>query len=126
LDLARLEYDIAIAQQNWQPDAAQMLKDFERAGIQPLGERILEQIRCEWRQACIAVVLNAKALQGTEIVDIAELGAKRFIDAPIAIAPLDTEFDFEPVREVFQEAIVVDKRVVDIDQEHDRGRRSGR
>ena len=65
-------------------------------------------------------MLGAKALQGSEIVAVAEFGEQILQDLPIAIAGVASVGAFEMILQILLYAVVVEQRVVDIDQEDDR------
>src|SRR6185369_5394176 len=96
LYLARLKHHVAIRHDDWKPDLTQPRDDFERAGIQPLGERVVQHIRCHMKEPRIAVVDDAETLQRAEIVRVSELAAQRLVERPVAIASRRAEFLLEP------------------------------
>ena len=65
-------------------------------------------------------MLDAKALQRSQIVAIAEFPKKVLQDSPIAIAGVTSVGAFEMVFQILLYAVVVEQRVVDVDQEDDR------
>ena len=65
-------------------------------------------------------MLDAKALQGSEIVAVAELREQILQDSPIAIAGGASVGALEMVLQILLYAVVVEQRVVDVDQEDDR------
>ena len=58
------------------------------------------------------------ALQGAQVVRIAQLGAQRFEYRPVPIPACGAEFALEMVPEVVLHAVVVEQRVVHVEQEH--------
>jgi hypothetical protein len=65
-------------------------------------------------------VLDSITLQSTEIVTIAELDEERLEDRPVPVARRRAEFTLEMALEVVLDAIVVQQRVVHVDEEDDR------
>jgi len=67
-------------------------------------------------------VLDPIALQGTEIVTIAQIGEELLEDRPVAVAAGRPKLAFEMAPEIGLDAVVVQERVVDIDEEDSRVR----
>ena len=65
-------------------------------------------------------VLDPIALQGAEVVAVAQIGEELLEDRPVAVAAGRPELAFEMASEIGLDAVVVEQRVVDIDQEDDR------
>src|SRR5438094_10509142 len=68
----------------------------------------------------IARVLYAIALERAEVVGVAELGAERLADRPVSLLPLRPDLARQVALQVGGDAVVVDERVVDVEQEDDR------
>jgi hypothetical protein len=66
----------------------------------------------------IARIGPAVVLQRAEVIGIAELGAQLLEDRPIALLPLMPDLAFEMALEVGANTVVVEQRVVDIEQEN--------
>ena len=92
------------------------------SGIQPVGERVVHEEGGHRQQLDLARVLDAVALEGAEIVAIAQLREQILQDPPIAIARGDAIGPLEMVLQVLLDAVVVEQRVVDVDEEDDRMR----
>ena len=60
-------------------------------------------------------VLDPIALQGAEVVAIAEFREQLLEDSPVAVAADGPEFAFEMTPEIGLDAVIVEQRVVDID-----------
>ena len=67
-------------------------------------------------------VLDPIALQGAEIVAVAQIGEELLEDRPVAVAASRPELAFEMAPEIGLDAVVVQERVVDIDEEDSRVR----
>ena len=63
----------------------------ERAGIDAIGERIVQQEQRDLQHVRIARTLDAVALQRAEIVGVAELGPELLEDLPVALLALGAE-----------------------------------
>ena len=70
LDLARLKDDIAIGEDDCRPPSAEMLDHVQRAGIQAIGERIVQQVGGDLQEVRIARIFGPVALQGAEIIRV--------------------------------------------------------
>ena len=87
----------------------------ERTRVQPVGERIIHQVRRHQQEPRIVHVAQPIALQRTEIIRVAELGAERLEDRPVAVAAAGAELAREMIAQIALHAIVVEQRVVAID-----------
>ena len=65
-------------------------------------------------------MFDAVALEGSDIVAIAEFREQIVQDSPIAIAGGASIGPLEMVLQVLLDSVVVEQRIVDIDQEDDR------
>ena len=119
LDLARLEHHVAVAEDHGRPPCGQPLDDVERAWIEAVRERVVQQERREHEHVGIARVLDPVALQRAQVVGVAELGAQRLEDRPVALLQHGPDRAREVTLEIGGDPIVVEQRVVDVEQEHD-------
>src|ERR1700730_5228271 len=117
LDLARLEDDVAVGQDHRPRPAAEPLKNVERSRVQPIGKRVIHQVRRHRQQMEVLGVLDPIALQGTEVIPVAQLGHQLFENCPIAVAARRSELALEMAFEIGLDAVVVEPSVVDIDKE---------
>ncbi len=67
----------------------------------------------------IARMLHPIPLQRAEVVRVTQLGAQVFEDPPVSIAALQTELACKMRAEIVLHAIVVEQRVVAVEQEYD-------
>src|SRR4029079_17696919 len=58
------------------------------------------------------------ALQRAQVVGVAQLGAQLFEDRPVPVPPCGAELALEMVSEIILHAVVVEQRVVHVQQEH--------
>ena len=65
-------------------------------------------------------MLNPVALQGTEVIPVAQFAEQLLEDRPVAIAARGPELAFEMPLEVGLNVVVIEQRVVHIDEEHGR------
>src|SRR5471030_2965719 len=115
----RLEDHVAVRQQHHRAGRRQPRQRVQCARIQALGERIVEQEGRHAQQPRVAAGLLAETLQRAEVIDIAQFGAQRFEDVPVTRAAFGAELVFQPRAQVVLDTVVVEQRVVAIDQEHD-------
>ncbi len=67
-------------------------------------------------------MFDTVALQGSEIVAIAELREQALQDPPVPITSRGTEGALEMILQVLLDPVVVEQRVVHVDEEDDRMR----
>src|SRR6516164_5958519 len=65
-------------------------------------------------------MLNPVALQGTEVISVAQFAEQLLEDRPVAIAAGGPELAFQMPLEVGLNVVVIEQRVVHIDEEHGR------
>ncbi len=95
------------------------------AGIEAVGERIVDQERGHLQKARIAdpwIPLRGgtKALQCAQIIRIAQLTAQLLEDVPVTVTAVGAEFRRQVRAQVVLHGIVVEQRIVDIQQERHR------
>ncbi len=71
-------------------------------------------------------MLHPIPLQRTQVVRVAQLPPQLFEDGPVSLLPLAADLPLEVSLEVGRDVIVVDERVVHVDQEYDRMARTHR
>src|SRR5207253_9689654 len=86
---------------------------------EPLPERVVDQEERHAQQQRIVEVLQAIALQGAEIVGVSELGAQLLEDRPVAVAAGAAELALQIGAEIGLHGVVVEERVVHVEQERD-------
>ena len=119
LDLARLEHDVAVGEDDRLAEAWRRARGVERAGKQPVGERVVDQERRHRQQVRIARVHQSVALQGAQVVGVAELGAQRLEDLEVQLGPRGADLLEQVAAEVGAHPVVVEQGVVDVEQEDD-------
>src|SRR3984893_11435822 len=90
LDLPRLEHRIAIGKDDRRAPLADVLDDIKRAGIKPVGKRIIDEPARHPQHPWIVHLFKPEPLQCTEIVRIAELLPQFFKNVPVKVAGFDT------------------------------------
>src|SRR5579884_4152232 len=123
LDLARLEDDVAVRQDNGRTAVAQPLQHLEGAREQPVGERIIDQERGHRQQLDLARMFDPVTLEGSDIVAIAQLREQILEDPPVALAGGAAKDALQMVLQILLYPIVVEQRIVHINEEDDRVRK---
>ena len=118
LDLAWLEHDVAIGQHHRRPQRVQVRDGFQDPRVEPLCEGIFQQECRHLQQVRILVQARAEYLQRTEVIGVAQLVTQRSVDRAIARALRGAEVALQARVEIDAEAVVVEQRVVDIQQEY--------
>src|SRR2546427_5376073 len=91
-DLVRLEYDVAVGEDDGRAPDLQMADHVERAWVEAVGERIVDEERGDREEVWVAGGFAPIALERAQIVRIAELGAQFLEDHPVAVLALRSPF----------------------------------
>src|SRR5437764_935129 len=83
VDLARLKHYVAIRQDHWLAPLADVLNHVQRVGIKARGKGIINQKTGDGQQAWVQRIFDPVALQGPEVIGIAEFGAHLLEKLPI-------------------------------------------
>src|SRR5215831_3244515 len=121
-DFAGLEDDISIRQDHGRAETAQPLQHLQGVRVEPLSERVVHEEGGHRQQLHLARMFDTEALEGADIVAIAQLGEQILQDSPIAGAGSDPIGLIEMVLQVLLDPVIVEQCVVDIDEEDDRMR----
>src|SRR5205823_12257711 len=97
------------------------LNRVERAGEHAIRERVVQQEERGLEQPRVARVLDAVPLQRAEVVGVAELSAQLLEDLPVALGPRLAERLDQMTFQIREDGVVVEQRVVDVQQEDRRG-----
>ena len=103
-----------------------MHEDVEGARVEALGKRIAEQEPREPQQPLLALLPFLPLLHGPEVVPVPELDEPPFLDRPVRARELVAVLRDEVGQQVVAEAVVVEERVVDVDEEDRRMERGHR
>src|SRR6476646_7392758 len=109
-----------VGQDNRRPNVVQLRQDLQRGWKQSTGERIVDEVGRHRQKLYFTGMLGAKALQGSQIVAVAKFGKEILQELPIAIAGVAPVGAFKVILQILLYAIIVEQRVVNIDQEDDR------
>ena len=118
--LPRLEDRVAVREHDGSRGAAKMCEHIERMCVQTVGERVVEEVPREIEQPRIGALLLPPLLHRPQVVPVAELDEAPFLDRPVALAGLGSVRPGEVLVEVVADPVVVEQRVVDIDEDCDR------
>src|SRR5262245_19001838 len=94
----------------------------QRTRIKAIGERVIDQPARHPQHLRTVQVLRPVALQRAEVIGISELAPQLFKNLPIPVAGGGPVCLLEVLAQMGLHAIVVDERVVDIEQEDNIGR----
>ena len=121
LGFAGLEDDVAVGEDHRRGVGLEAFEDFQGAGVEDFGERVVDQPEREGQQLHFVRVFDSVLLQCPQVVAVAERVEQAFEDRPIAVARAGAEFAFDILFDVGLNAVVVEQRVVDVDEEDDGG-----
>lgn len=96
-----------------------MLKDIKRVRIKPVGKGIIDQEARNDQQPWVSRVLDAIALQRSEVIGVTEFGTELFEQRPITVGSIKTNFALKVKFEVGNDVVVVQQCVVHVEQEDD-------
>ena len=116
-DLVRLEDDVAVREEHRPAPFVQAFDKLECAVVQPRRERVLDQPLRHAEQMRVVRISGPEALQCAQIVGVAELCAEQLELVPVALLPLAAELLGQVPAEVVGNRVVVEQRVVDVEQE---------
>src|SRR3954462_12508517 len=91
----------------------------ECARVDAFGERIVDEKRRHEEQARIVVQLEPVALQCPEVIDVPQLHAQRLEDLTVTVAARSAERLLQMILQVAEYPVVVEKRVVDVEEKGD-------
>src|SRR4026209_1887684 len=115
-DLSRLEHDIPVGEEDGSPPLFDALNHFEGIGVQPLGEWIMNQKMRDRQQMRVARVLSAVPLKSPQVIRIAQLPSQLFEDRPVSFLPLVADFALKITPQVFCYPIVVQQRIIHVEE----------
>jgi hypothetical protein len=87
--------------------------------IQTLGEWIVDQPVRHAQHVRPMDLLHAKALQGTKVIDVSQLAPQLFEDFPVPVPSGASICLFQVLLKISLHRIVVEERIINIEQEHD-------
>src|SRR6476660_1391412 len=100
-----------------------MLNDLERIGKKTLGERIIDQKIRHAKQLLGVRMFGPIPLQSTEVIRIAQFGPELLENPPIFLRSVRADFAGEVALQICSHSVVIQQRVVYVEQEDDASRR---
>jgi molybdenum cofactor cytidylyltransferase len=123
IDLKWLKNDVAVRENDRRTPLLDVLDYFQRVRKQTVGKRIVDEKMRNDQQVRGARMLSAVTLQRAEVIRVAQLGSELLKSSPILLRTLRADFIGEVPLQVCCNAVVVQERVVDVEQKDDAGRR---
>jgi hypothetical protein len=99
-----------------------VLHGVQRAGIKTVSERIIDQPARHPQHLRAMQRFDPVALQCAQVVDVSKLLPQFFKNVPVAVARGGPVCLRQMLLQIGLHAVVVDQRVVDVEQEDDTGR----
>jgi len=119
LELARLVNRVTVGKNHGEPPLAAIPDRFERGGVETAGEWIVEQVAGQSQYAWIVLQVQPQALHGAEVVGVTQCRAQLFEVSPIPRGLPGAERVSQVRIEIVVHAVVVQQRVVAIEEEND-------
>ena len=117
--LVRLKDHVAIRENYRLTELFDIIHRVEGIRKEPVGKGILEQEMRDGEQVGIAGILCPVALQGAEIIGIAELGAELLEECPVSLLPLMADLFLQMVLKVSGDTVVIEQSVINIEKKND-------
>ena len=117
LDLARLEDHVAVGEDHRRSPGVGARDHIQRLRIKTIGEWIVHEKGGHAEEARIVGMLQPVPLERAEVVGVAELRPQVLEDRPVTITIRLTEFPLQVAGQILRHPIVVQQRVVDVEQE---------
>jgi hypothetical protein len=95
-----------------------MLDRVERAREQPVREGVVHEERRHGEQVGVAPVADAVALEGAQVVGVPELPPQLLEELEVLFGGAGAHLAVEIAPEIGDNAVVVEQRVVDVEEEH--------
>src|SRR5262245_43265558 len=99
-----------------------MFHSVQSSGKKAIGERIIDQPVRHPQHIRPVHLFDSKALQCAEVIDIAQFAAQFFKDVPVPVTSGGSIGVRQVLLEMALHQIVVEKSVVDVEQEYDSSR----
>jgi hypothetical protein len=116
---AGLENNVAVAEKDGGSPGLDVLNDVERVVKKALGKRIVDEKARDGQQAQVMRILASVTLQGAQIIHVTKFCAQLFENGPVALRPFWADLALEKSPQVGDDAVVVEQRVVNVEQEND-------
>ena len=119
----RLENDVAVRENDRRTPLLDVLNHLERIGKKTLGERIVDEKIRHTQQMRGARMFSPIPLQSAEVIRIAQFGPQLLENPPIFLRSLRADFAGEVALQICCHSVVIQQRVVYVEQEDDASRR---
>lgn len=119
IDFAGLEDNVAVTENDGVTETAGVVDGIKRLGEQAVSEGIIDHEIRNCEEFVFTGALEAVPLESSEVVGIAEFRPQLLKDLPISVGGVGADFSLESALEICGDAIIVDKRVVDVEEEYD-------
>src|SRR5436190_19931286 len=122
-DLERLENDVAVRENDRGTPLLDMLNHLDRVREKTLSEGIIDEKIRNAQQIRGARMFGPIPLQSAEVIRIAQFGPQLLENEPIFLRSLRADFAGEVALQIGCHSIVIQQRVVYVEQEDDSSRR---
>src|SRR5579863_8224194 len=120
LNFMRLKDDVTVREDDGGAKFGQPFQHVDGGRKEAIRKRIIDEVAGHGEQLDLARVLIPIPLQRAEVVAISELGEKVIEDLPVAFTSGAAIRMFEMIFQIPLDSVVIQQRVVDVDQENDR------
>jgi len=86
---------------------------------EPICKGIVHQVRRDGKQVVIVGMVDPVSLEGAEVVGVTEFRVQLLENLPVLSLARESGFSFEIPPKIDRHSIVVEERIVDIEQEDD-------
>src|SRR5438093_13490213 len=95
-----------------------MLHDIERIGEQAIRKGVIYKEVRDSEEMRIVRILDPIALQGAQIIDVAELRPQLLQDCPVALLPPVSDLPIYMTLQIGSDSMVIKQRLVDLKEKH--------
>ena len=120
VNLPRLVDRVPVRDDDGRRRAAKVREHLDCIRVQAVGERVVEEVAGEVEQPRLGALPFPPLLRRTEVIAIAELDEAALLDRPVALACSAPYVEPKMLLEVVADPVVVEQRVVDVDEERNR------
>jgi len=121
LHFARLEYHVAVCQNDRLSPFAETLQHVERPGVKAIGEWVINQEIGRRDQVGFVGVFDPKTLQSPQVIAIAQLVKEFLLDRPKLVPAPGPEFPLNMPLKISLNPVVLQQGVIHIYQKDYRG-----
>ena len=118
LDLAGLEDYVPVGEEDDRSPLPEVLDHVERGGEEAVGERVVGEEERDLQEVHVVRALHPVPLEGAQVVRIAQLRTQDLEDLPVPLLPVGADLALQVPSEIEDDPIVVEERVVHVEEEH--------